>query len=372
MSEDVNRQERSKKPGSQGRMIRSSNMEMIQPPSTLQSDILIRLGLSKPSVPYPSSESLPQLRTELKSKDWRKKIQAIQSLVELGEQAPVKDIINCQDDADEAVRMAAVRALGKLAAFDIVSLEPFIYALNDSNRYVRATSVHILATLGHQGLKKSHIEGLIKKLLEKSEDELVRIEIVQLLGSLGADAPLRVLRQALQDDDYQVRELAMLALGRLWNRMPAKSFIEILISAFYDEEHAVHEAAIIALSNKLPVNTVINPLMQDLYSADTTIQAKAAHALGDLGIVTLAIQDALVALAINRETGRMVRVASILALAALNKPIERTVIATLLTDDDEDIHDAAVGLAEALYPGQFRWDDSDQGVIDFQTYHKKD
>ncbi len=140
-------------------------------PSTLLPTVLHRLGLL-PEQALPET-SLDDVIATLKSDDWE-------------------------------VRVAAVRALGKLETAD--SVELLVSALDDEDGSVRAAAVHAL-------------------------------------GNAGKRAPLHRLVAALGDADWHVRETAVLALGKQGQRVPP----EVLMTALHDTDGSVREAAKLAL-----------------------------------------------------------------------------------------------------------------------------
>lgn len=139
----------------------------IQVPSSLLPGVLQRLGLP-PEQPH-SELTIDDLLAKLKSGDWE-------------------------------VRVAAVRALGKLVTG--VPVELLVSALDDEDGSVRAAAVHAL-------------------------------------GKVGKRAPLNRLVAALHDPDWHVRETAALALGKQGKRLPH----EVLMTALHDRDESVREAA---------------------------------------------------------------------------------------------------------------------------------
>jgi lambda repressor-like predicted transcriptional regulator len=116
----------------------------------------------------------------------------------------VDDLIARLKSDDWEVRIAAVRALGKLNSG--ASVELLVSALDDEDGSVRAAAVHAL-------------------------------------GNVGKQAPLQQLMVALRDSDWHVRETALLVLGKQEQRVPD----EVLTIALYDRDVSVREAARLAL-----------------------------------------------------------------------------------------------------------------------------
>ena len=75
------------------------------------------------------------------------------------------------------------------------------------------------------------------------QDWSVRAAAVHILGNLGKQAPFDRLVAALHDADWHVRESAVLALGKQGQRVP----YEVLMTALHDTDGSVQEAARLAL-----------------------------------------------------------------------------------------------------------------------------
>src|SRR5712692_6215760 len=159
-------------------------------PSSLLPTVLYRLGLT--SEQALSELSVDDLRTKLKSSDWEVRVAAVRALGKLDTDAHLELLVSALDDEDESVRAAAVHVLGKGGGR--ASLDRLVLALRDSDWHVRETAV-------------------------------------LMLGKLKQHVPNEVFMTALQDTDGAVREAARLALqwnsaeestsvayGRLWEQ----------------------------------------------------------------------------------------------------------------------------------------------------------
>src|SRR5438128_2026429 len=85
-------------------------LEGAEPSAAFLTDILTRLGLSNAPPGLPN-----QYLAALGNPSWQIRTQAVQALGDFGEQGAIERIILCLKDEHEAVRMAAVRVLGKLS-----------------------------------------------------------------------------------------------------------------------------------------------------------------------------------------------------------------------------------------------------------------
>jgi HEAT repeat protein len=85
------------------------------------------------------------------------------------------------------------------------------------------------------------------------------------------------LREALEDEDEKVRQMAALFLGGTGN----ESIVENLIGAFYDTEKAVRARAVDGLV-KIG-SAAVNPLISVLQVDEWIVRYRAAEALGRIG-----------------------------------------------------------------------------------------
>lgn len=184
----------------------------MMPEHELKAAILARLGLLQ--------------QADVQAPVWQKRVLTIQKLAEQwnekdGEETAQKIDTFLRSDTHEAVRMAAVRALGQLylLAPEEVRWEPFLRALGDKHPEVQATMVQVLKffveSWGTSHLSQQIIEMLWqKKLTPTGTNTLLRLSIIQLLGMLGTQISVPAIARLVEltrDADWQIREAAVLA-----------------------------------------------------------------------------------------------------------------------------------------------------------------
>src|SRR5947207_13449569 len=86
--------------------------EHVQVPPSLLPAVLHRLGL--PPDQAPSEIAVDDLVANLKSDDWEVRVAAVRALGRLESGASIELLASALDDADRSVRAAAVYALGKV------------------------------------------------------------------------------------------------------------------------------------------------------------------------------------------------------------------------------------------------------------------
>lgn len=151
----------------------------------------------------------------------------------------MEGLIRLLSNPDDHVRIKAVDALGYVG--DSRAVRPLIKALHDKNPYVREHAARNLGCDYHSSLGCDTGE-VVEPLLEVLDDEdpFVRVEAARSLG----EHPLPVSREpleklALRDDEWEVRQAAAFALGRV----ASSKSLPILESLLDDEEEQVAKEA---------------------------------------------------------------------------------------------------------------------------------
>jgi len=170
------------------------------------SNVLALLGLGNRYLP--EAPSLPSLLAGLRSSDWQVRAAVVRSLGKLGEKAALEPLVTIlMHDTSSAVKAAAARALGDLA--DYAPVEPLLAILDDPVDEVKAAAAWALGKLGERIPTSTPLENLLN-----SDNAAVRAAAICALGELGTRIPTHILMVALEDADWQVREMAALVLKR--------------------------------------------------------------------------------------------------------------------------------------------------------------
>jgi len=132
----------------------------------------------------------------------------------------VEPLVWALNDEDSDVRAAAARALGMIK--DPRALKSLKQALSDECWVVRYATVWALGTFRDPKLLETLVEHL-----KNEGDETVRWELTRSLGKIGEPA-VPTLIQLLKDEDWQVREMAALSLGKIKNVRAVEPLITLL------------------------------------------------------------------------------------------------------------------------------------------------
>ncbi len=147
------------------------------------------------------------------------------------------------------------------------SLESLIKDLHDEDPNVREYALGSLAEL-----EDARSIDLITEVLLNDEDEYVRMSAVDLLGYIGSEVAIGSLSEALQDENVEVRESAVEALG----------VIRALEGALSDEVKDVRMSAVEVLGD-IGSEVSIDSLRKVLQDEDVEVRKSAMGALGAIG-----------------------------------------------------------------------------------------
>lgn len=202
--------------------------------------IAIAVGLALPA----GAAEISGLTARLAAADPAARAEAAWSLGDIGHEArdAVPALVEASTDPAVEVRIAAVSAMERIAAFANLAVPALIAALNDSQPEVRYAAA---GALGQFSLKAGDIVPALIAALRDSEPSVVAAAATGL-SRMGAGA-VRPLVAALGDGSASVRAAAAAAgaLGAI--RVRARPALPALIDAAIDRDPAVREAAVRAV-----------------------------------------------------------------------------------------------------------------------------
>ena len=136
----------------------------------------------------------------LGARNWRVRLHAVESLLDIGTPEVVEPLIGALDDENPVVRGTSAEALGKVGARE--ALVPLIKRLDDGNAGVRHDAAEALGNIGSPEAADSLIESL------KDENGRVRLAAIKALRTIGEYDNAEPFVEALEDSYDQVRRLA--------------------------------------------------------------------------------------------------------------------------------------------------------------------
>lgn len=178
-------------------------------------------------------------------------------------------------DTDPEVRRTAVEGLGKLGQSG--AAETLVKALNDPDPAVRRTSAWALGQLGEDAADLA-LSPLVDRLSDPAEQ--VRLSAARAIGEIGGtEVVVERLAQALKASDATTRRAAVHALLSL-DALPA---YPALVGALRDDDAEVRQGAVAALGELADSRAI--PLLRERLLRDPAIgvRAEAAFRLGKIG-----------------------------------------------------------------------------------------
>lgn len=211
---------------------------------------------------------------ELHDPEPRVRQTAIQILGELGASAPWDALVSALSDHDPLVRMRAAQALDQYEKQGGTGGP--VDALWNSAWSIRSAAAK---TLGARGAAVD--PAIARRLLEVLGESrpTMRCIAAQLLGFLGAQAPIDLLVQALKDPAVEVRQTAIQVLR--W-QLSEFAPLEAFVNALDDPDHQVRYQAAGALGS-LGERAPRELLIELATGNDFSLRWGAMQALGELG-----------------------------------------------------------------------------------------
>ncbi len=224
-------------------------------------------------------EKLGYVKSEmsaLRSKRWWRRLEAAINLGTIQSRDALSVLIDAVKDPNEDIRLAAVRALGKLN--EPRGLQVLLDVMEEGVRWTRSSIVEVLVGMGPD------VASEIVPRLESTMNLSVRLLYVQLCGLLQITAALGSLFLLLNDRDKETRVLAAQALGNIGDT----AAVESLIVSLDDESWEVKAEAAKALGT-LGDERAVNKLKQLLSDENWWIRHNTANSLYQLGETGIAV-----------------------------------------------------------------------------------
>lgn len=208
----------------------------------------------------------------LRDPDLAVQTKAIETIVRINDPRAVHHLLDILQDESEYSRRAAVEVLNQVG--NSSAIKDLLEALRDRDWWVRVRAADALGTIGGRKV----VEAVVP--LVKDKDEFIRRCAIEILNSNPAhtahEQVFQSLVEALDDEDWWVRERAIDALGVAGDRRAVAPLLRVM-----ERDGKAAPVAIRALA-ALGDPQAIQPMLAKLRSHDKAVKAEAFRALATL------------------------------------------------------------------------------------------
>lgn len=249
-----------------------------------------------------SSEATEALIETLEDQDQEVRQFAASSLGQIGDKRATKPLLKALEDNDNFLRMRVAEALGRIG--DREAFEPLLKIMLDdsdpacisaaeglgklgtiaviplleiletySNDKVRQ---RVLLALGESGDNQA-IKPLSNILSKETETLGLRVGAAIALGKIGGLEALEALVTAFKDENNQIRDAAVRALGNMHDKRAIKPIIKAMLA---EENSNIFgfDAALMRIGSE-----AVEPLLDNLMIINSKARSRIITILGDIG-----------------------------------------------------------------------------------------
>lgn len=205
-------------------------------------------------------------------------VRTLQEAWRLGEDAPVRSVLQFSESTDPRVRRAVVYTLGRLRAPSAIPV--MLRASEDRDDLVRSYAARALTAeyADSAGVSRAAVESRLERLAI-DRDRRVRINALRSIGSFGEEVRVSLVADRTADPDPNVRVQALEALGRL---PPSPPVTEALTLQLNGGLYATRRLALLGLAHAAPEEALVEA-RRWAGDPEWTRRAVAAEALGRIG-----------------------------------------------------------------------------------------
>jgi HEAT repeat protein len=199
----------------------------------------------------------------------------LEALADIGDPAGIATIVKAAQEADWALRLVAVRLLGRLG--DASAVPVLVSAATEGGELAQAAAESLVQLAG-QGVD----EAILKSL--QSAQGPQRVVLLQAAGERLLGAALPTALADMNSDDATVRTAAIRALGMIVPLEQLDVLIARLLKPVDDQDfQTVREALTIACSRMPELDAAAAKLMAVWPKASTRVRIAIVEILGTMG-----------------------------------------------------------------------------------------
>jgi len=235
-----------------------------------------RLETSDRAKLHPLFAALPvrgDLREDLRSRNWEKRLPAAERFGYLGDHGTVDDLVAALKDEVLVVRFAAARSLVALRAADAV--EPILLAFDVPGELNERRTAEILHEMGDAAIDP--LLAVLRNGEGKHSDSVINVA-ARVLGQLRAPAAVAPLKELLGSKEFRVRLNAVRALGTIGEQSALPDVAKLAGDPAWEVRNVVMQAI-----GKLHGTEHVATLVPALGDEAWWVRFSAAQALYSLG-----------------------------------------------------------------------------------------
>jgi len=290
--------------------------------TVLRGTVIARVPLLKgEGVSARLAELLPKLPADCQAP-------LISALADRGDQAAMPAIIKAASSDSANVRLAAIRALGKVG--DVTCVDLLCKGLADGKGSEAQAAAGSLRLLRGDGVNPAILRAM------KTAAPAPRAVLIAVLADRKAEGITPVLMAGARDRDASVQVAAIKALGRLGTPADLPAIVELLVAAGNDAIRAEAQRTVVLVSRRVSDKSAQADVVVAKLKAAKSDQTKMVllAAAGEIG-GPKAFQAVKAALG---EKNAGVKDAAIRALAAWPDAQAIDVLLTLIDDAKTEVH----------------------------------
>ncbi|MBS3816532.1 MAG: HEAT repeat domain-containing protein [Candidatus Thermoplasmatota archaeon] len=199
---------------------------------------------------------------------------AVLALGHQGSEIAKEALEEASEDDHWEVRHDAAIAMGE---YQESYFKEILYSLlEDEEREIQRKAIDSLGKIG----RKEEDEEIISKLEGYLDEPELKKEAVEAIGKIGTDKALDPLIQVFAESDREIREIAISRLGE----MEGERVEEVLKKALEDDSWRVREEAAKLLGKREHDEEVVGSLLKRSEDENSHVVEEALKSLGSLGI----------------------------------------------------------------------------------------
>ncbi len=198
----------------------------------------------------PGTEATQAVAAELPNLSVAGQVQLLSALADRGDHIALPVVVTATKAEDEAIRIAALKALASLGDASTVVLLAQTAAVTDGIE--RQTARESLYRLSSSGVNETIVEHIWDPTLREPSraDPKVKVELIRSIGERNISKALQTLRKTAQDPDYNVRLESIKVLRDIAKPEHVPALVDILINTKSEAELKEAEKTVVSVARK--------------------------------------------------------------------------------------------------------------------------